>query len=144
MSVNVGDRNESKIEFDNTYFKIHDDAIGLIGNSLGSKKELKESHKYYIDICSKKVLDIIMDIGTNIRMANSIFPTTPEELETRRLHQDMAIGLCYDLMTKYQLIMRTLRVEENKYTNEIKNLLHEINCLKKWRTSDNKRKKDLK
>ena len=25
MSVNVGDRNESKVEFDNTYFKIHDD-----------------------------------------------------------------------------------------------------------------------
>ena len=143
MSVNVGDRNESKVEFDNTYFKIHDDAVFLIGNFLGAKGEIREQHKYYIEVCSKKILDVVLDIGTHIRMANSIFPQNLQEYETRRTHQDIAIGLCYDLMTKYQLVMHTLKVDENKYVTQIQNLKHEINCLKKWRTSDNKRKKDF-
>lgn len=143
MSVNAGDRKESKIEFDNTYFRVHDDAVLLIGNSFGADKDMRERHKNYIALSSKKILDIVMDIGTNIRIANSIYPTCKVELETRRLHQDIAIGLCYDLLTKYQLIMRTLKVSDNKYTVETQNLIHEINCLKKWRTSDNKRAKSF-
>lgn len=143
MSVNAGDRRESKVEFENTYFKVHDDAVFLIKDSFGAKGTTKEEYEHYITVVSKKILDIVLDIGTNIRMANSIYPKNNEELLERRLHQDMAIGLCYDLLTKYQLIMRTLKVKDNKFTVEAKNLIHEINCLKSWRTSDNKRFKNL-
>lgn len=37
MSVHKGDRHQSKVEFDNTYYKIHDDAVKLIENHLGAK-----------------------------------------------------------------------------------------------------------
>ena len=76
-------------------------------------------------------------------MANSIYPKTKVEFEERRINQDKAIGLCFDLLTKYQLVMNTLKVKDDKYTVEIKNISHEINCIKSWRASDNKRFKDL-
>lgn len=136
MSVNKVDRRESKVEFDNNYFRIYDDAIKIIKNNFGADKKRREEYKDYIRVMSIKILEIVTDLGTHIRIANSIYPTYQSELEERRIEQDKAIGLCYDLMTKYQLIMRELRVKDDKYVQEIKNLIHEINCLKKWRTSD--------
>lgn len=136
MSVNKVDRRESKVEFDNNYFRIYDDAIKIIKYNFGADKKRREEYKDYIRVMSIKVLEIVTDLGTHIRIANSIYPTYQSELEERRIEQDKAIGLCYDLMTKYQLIMRELRVKDDKYVQEIKNLIHEINCLKKWRTSD--------
>lgn len=35
--------------------------------------------------------------------------------------------------------MHRLRVKDNKFLNETRNLRHEINCLKKWRKSDKDR-----
>lgn len=84
-----------------------------------------------------------MELGTYIRIANSIYPVYQSELEERRLAQDKAIGLCFDLLTKYQLAMHTLKVKDDKYTVEIKHIIHEINCIKKWRMSDSNRFKNL-
>lgn len=142
-NVKKGEKRESKNEFDNTYFKIHKDAILIIENNFGAKKEIKDVFQKYIKIMGDKVLSVVMDIGTNIRIANSIFPISHEEYLMRRAHQGKAIGLCFDLLTKYQLAMNVLSVPDDKYTVETGHLIHEINCLKKWRQSDHKRYKDL-
>lgn len=142
MSVNKGDRRESKVEFDNTYFKVYDDCVRLIECSFGAKGEIKEKKQGYIRAMSDRILKSVCDMGTYIRIANSIYPQYQSELEERRIAQEKAIGLCFDVMTKYQLIMTELKVPDDKHTNEIKNLIHEINCLKKWRESD-KRFKNL-
>ena len=144
MSVNKVDRRESKIEFDNTYFRVYDDAIRLIKNGFGADKKRREEYKGYIKVMSSKILDLIMDLGTYIRIANSIYPKYPSELEARRLEQDKAIGLCFDLLTKYQIIMRELHVKDDKYVQEIKHIVHEINCLKKWRASDKRFSEQVK
>ena len=142
MSVNKGDRRESRVEFDNTYFKVYDDCVRLIECSCGAKGDIKEKKQGYIRAMSDRVLKSVCDMGTYIRIANSIYPQYKSELEERRIAQEKAIGLCFDVMTKYQLIMTELKVPDDKHTNEIKNLIHEINCLKKWRESD-KRFKNL-
>ena len=139
MSVKKHDRKESKVEFERAYFTIHDDAIRLIKCSFGGDKEKREAYKDYLHVVSRKVLADIMDIGTEIRIANSIYPRMDEELTERRIHQEKAIGMCYDLLTKYQLIMHTVGTKDDKHVEEIGHIMHEINCLKKWRTSDNKR-----
>lgn len=143
MSVKKGDRKESKVEFDNNYFSIHDDCVRLIENHLGAKSDIQEKHQYYIRSVSNAIYKSVFELGTYIRIANSIYPIYQSELEERRLAQDKAIGLCFDLLTKYQLAMHTLRVPDDKYTTEIKHIKHEINCLKNWRTSDNNRFKNL-
>ena len=142
MSVNKGDRRESKVEFDNTYFKVYDDCVRLIECSFGAKGDIKEKKQGYIRAMSDRILKSVCDMGSYIRIANSIYPQYQSELEERRIAQEKAIGLCFDVMTKYQLIMTELKVPDDKHTNEIKNLIHEINCLKKWRESD-KRFKNL-
>lgn len=139
MSVKKHDRTESKVEFERAYFAIHDDAVLLIHNSFGGDKEKREAYKDYLHVVSRKVLADILDIGTEIRIANSIYPKVSAELDERRIHQDKAIGICFDLLTKYQLIMHTVGTKDDKYVEEIRHLMHQINCLKKWRASDNKR-----
>lgn len=142
MSVVKGNRRTSKVEFDNNYYKVYDDCCRLIENSFYAKQEIRESRHGYISTMSDRVLKVVSDMGTYIRIANSIYPKFKSELEERRLAQEKAIGLCFDLLTKYQLIMHELKIPEDKHTEEIKNIIHEINCLKKWRESD-KRFKDL-
>ena len=114
----------------------------MIECSFGAKGDIKEKKQGYIRAMSDRILKSVCDMGTYIRIANSIYPQYQSELEERRIAQEKAIGLCFDVMTKYQLIMTELKVPDDKHTNEIKNLIHEINCLKKWRESD-KRFKNL-
>ena len=139
MSVAKNNRKESSVEFDATYFKIHDDALHLIECYFGASKEDRIRHKRYIYMMAEKILDDVFEMGKHIRIANAIYPKSEIELYERRKHMECAIGLCFDILTKYQLTMYRLRVRDNKYLNEIKNLQPEINCLKKWRASDNKR-----
>lgn len=141
LSVPKGKRKESKIDYDATYFRVYDDCINLINLKFGGSHQ--PLYQDYINVMSQEVLISVMEIGRQIRIANSIYPTCNAEKDERRICQDRAIGLCFDLLTKYQLIMHTLKVADNKYCNEIKNLIHEINCLKSWRSSDNKRFNNL-
>lgn len=142
-TVHKNERKESSVEFDNTYFKVYEDCVAIISNNFGGKKELVEKYSLYVQVMKKECLTTVSEIGRNIRIANSIFPICKAEFQTRRIAQEKALGLCFDLLTKYQLIMKTLDVSDNKYVEEIKNIRHEINCLKNWRKSDNKRYKDL-
>lgn len=142
MAVPKGKRNESKVEFDNTYCQLYKDAVRLINCQFRASEKIRENYALYIQEMSRKILDLVVEIGKHIRIANSIYPQTRMEYETRRTEQGIAIGLCFDLLTQYQLIMYTLGAKDNKYVNEVKILIKEINCLKKWRTSDN-RFKDL-
>ena len=104
MAVDVPSRRKSKTEFENAYFKIHDDCINLIENNFGASKEKYEHEADYIKAMSSIVLKIIFEMGTHIKIANSIYPKYKSEHEARRVHQDNAIGLCFDLLMKYQLI----------------------------------------
>ena len=139
MSVNKPDRKLSKIDYDNIYFKMYDDAMKLIQCSFGADKDIREEYKDYISTMKEKIINDVTDTGKYIRIANSIFPVSQAELTERRLYQEKAIGLCYDLLTKYQLVMKYLKVADDKYVEEIRHIVHEINCLKSWRTSDRKR-----
>jgi hypothetical protein len=65
------------------------------------------------------------------------------EWEERRVEQGKAIGTCYAILTNMQRIMIRLRIPDNKYTLDIKNVMRMINSLKAWRKSDNKLRSKL-
>ena len=75
-----------------------------------------------------------------IKIANSIYPICMAEWEERRVSIGKAIGSCYAILTNYQRIMMRLRVPDDKYTSDVRNLIRMINSLKAWRKSDNKLK----
>lgn len=142
MSVANPDRRESKTEFDRVYYKILTDSVQITDNKFGASKEMREKRAEFIKVMCGRIDRVVSDIGTHIRIANSIYPKEPlieQEAKERRIHQEKAIGLCYDLLTKYTNTMSILEVSEEKYVEHLKNIVHEINCLKRWRTSDNKR-----
>ena len=142
-NVPVNKRRKSSIEFDRNYFRIFDDATFLISIDFGADKDMKKVFETDIKVMGEKVKSIVLDIGTNIRIAYSIFPVNRYEYEMRRGYQNTAIGLCYDLIVKYQLMMKILRVRDDKYVEEIEHIIYEIECLKNWRTSDRTRYRRL-
>ena len=83
-------------------------------------------------------LDCLREITKEVFLANSIYPTTPEELTRRRLHQDEAVGQCYRLIQELQYAIETLPVNVNAYTRFAEMLETQANLIKGWRKSDNK------
>ena len=49
LMTNEGQRNQSRKEFDNTYFAIDDDIENLISNNFGLKAEKLDMHKAYLN-----------------------------------------------------------------------------------------------
>lgn len=97
--------------------------------------------KWFIEDERKCIVDCLRTITAEVYAANSIYPTVPEELTERRLHQDRAIGQCYRLTQELQYVIETLPVDVNKYLRFANMIQTEINLLKGWRKSDNKFKR---
>lgn len=89
----------------------------------------------------KTIVDCLRNITEHVFVANSIYPTCPEELAQRRIHQDEAVGQCYRLAQELQYAMETLPVDMNKYTRFGESIETQVKLIKGWRKSDNKFKK---
>lgn len=144
MSVPKGERKTSKEEFSAIYFRVHDDAVDMVNNGFRAKPEEREKQKIYVESASKELYQLIWNLIYNIKCANALFPTTSEELLERRIYQDKAIGICQDILTLYDIVMHKLHVRNDAGAEETQHLIHQINSLKAWRTSDNKRFKSLR
>lgn len=143
MSVVKGKRSQSKEEFDNCFYRVYDDAVNLVLHNFYGNKTLIPIYQTYITSQGKEVMRLVNLLLYYIKKANSIFPTCESEFDTRRVAMDEAIGCCYALLTHYHLTLRTLLVKEDKHCDEYNHILHEINMIKAWRTSDNRLKKSL-
>ena len=133
MSVVKGKRSESRLEFDNAFYRVYNDAVQATTHNLYGK-----GNEIYINSQSREIMRLVNLLLFYIRKANSIYPTCQEELNTRRVAMDEAIGVCFALITQYHLAFRTLGVKEEKHCEEYKHIYHEINMIKAWRRSDNK------
>lgn len=89
------------------------------------------------------IIDCITKACEYIFVANSIYPSIPEELVERRIYQDKAIGQCYRLLQELQYTIETLPVNVNKYITFIDGIEKEIKLLKGWRKGNNKYKKNF-
>lgn len=109
MSVLVSDRTESKFEAITYSIELHDMLIDFMQRSFGVKdldqlvrvryahgKDATEdfSRYRYLMLNYKNRIDQLASMLTsNVRAANSIYPTTLHEYEQRRDYQNTAIGL---------------------------------------------------
>lgn len=143
LATPKGERNVSKNEFDALYYKIHDDAEDMIEHGFRAKNEIVQANADYISIAGRKLRSFVWDMINNVKLANALYPTTHEELVERRLAQDRALGNCASILTLYDMVMQKLNVRGDMGVEEIKHVSHEINAIRAWRSSDNKRFKDL-
>ena len=144
MATPKGERHISKDEFDALYYRIHDDAENMIEHGFRAKPEIIRENSDYIKTAGDKLRGFVWDIINDIKIANALYPTTHEELIDRRLAQERALGNCASILTLYDITMQKLRVKDDMGVEEIKHVNHQINAIRAWRTSDNKRFKDLK
>lgn len=114
MSVLVSDRTESKFEAITYSIELHDMLIDLMQRSFGVKdldqlvrvryahgKDATEdfSRYRYLMLNYKNRIDQLASMLTsNVRAANSIYPTTLHEYEQRRDYQNTAIVNCEQLL----------------------------------------------
>lgn len=143
MSVVKGKRNQSKIEFEALYFKVADGVDNFVEHNFYASHEQLEKNKTFLDVRCTTLEKLTDDLLYNIKIANSIYPTCIAELEERRLSMGRAIGICYAILTNYQRIMMRLRIPDNKYVEDIQNVIKMIYSLKAWRKSDNKLRSNL-
>jgi hypothetical protein len=97
--------------------------------------------EWFIQDERKAVVNCLRAITRETYVANSIYPTTIEELTERRIHQDRAIGFCYTLVQELQYAIETLPVDVNQYLRFGEQIQTEVNLIKGWRKSDNKFKR---
>lgn len=159
MSVIVSERKESKFEAITYAIELHDMLIDLMQRSFGIKdldrfvrhryaygKDDKEDFsKYrYLTLNYKKRIDNLASLLTsNVRAANSTYPTSMHEYEQRRDYQNSAIVNCEQLIKELQRVVEIFEVDINIYGRYINAIDREIGLIKKWRQRDNKIKSYL-
>ena len=99
--------------------------------------------EWFISYQRDVIMHCITEATNYIFMANSIYPSIPEELTERRICQDKAIGQCFRLLQEIQYTIEILPINIEKYVRFIDGINKEISLLKGWRKSDNKFKKNL-
>ena len=143
MSVVKSKRNKSGVEFEMILFQLVDGIDNLVEHDFYAEGMLAVKNKMFLEMRSRALEELTDKLVFYIKIANSIYPQCIAEWEERRVVQGKAIGTCYAVLTNMQRIMMRLRIPDNKYTLDIKNVMRMINSLKAWRKSDNKLKTKL-
>lgn len=159
MSVLVSKRRESRFEAVTYSIELHDMLIELMQRSFGvkdldhlvrvryayGKDETEDFAKYrYLMTNFKTRIDqLASQLTSNVRAANSIYPTNMREYEQRRNYQNNALVNCEQLIKELQRVVEIFEVDVNTYGRYVKAIDREIGLIKKWRQRDNKLKSYL-
>ena len=140
MSVVKSKRSQSQIEFEMIYFQVVEGVDNLVEHDFYAEGDLAQKNRVFLNARCMSLERLTDSLLYYIKIANSIYPICMAEWEERRVSIGKAIGSCYAILTNYQRIMMRLRVPDDKYTSDVRNLIRMINSLKAWRKSDNKLK----
>lgn len=159
MSVLVSNRKESKFEVITYSLELHDMLIDLMQRGFGIKdinhfvrmryaygKDDKENfakYRYLMQNFKTRIDQLASLLTSNIRAANSIYPTSMHEYEQRRDYQNNAIVNCEQLIKELQRVVEIFEVDINIYGKYVAAINREIGLIKKWRQYDNKIKSYL-
>lgn len=158
MSVLVSKRTESKFEAIIHSVELHDMLIELIQRNFGVKDIEKfvrtrfaysveedeyAKHRYLMQNFKSRVDQLASQLTSNVRAANSLYPTSMTEYERRREYQNNAIVNCEQLIKELQRVVEIFEVVINLYNRYVKAIDREIDLIKKWRQRDNKIKSHL-
>lgn len=142
MSVPKSQRGKSKVDFDNLILRLQENLVDAAEHHFYAKAEAYQEHKLFLDDKAREILAVGDLIMRYCKTAN-VYPTNLFEYERRRNDQNHIIGLCYHLLTMYQVAMHIADIPDSKHVDTVDNINHVISSVKKWRTSDNHFKRDL-
>lgn len=154
MSVLASKRKESKFEAITFSIDLHDMLLDFMQRSFEvkdldhlvrvryayGKDETEDFAKYrYLMTNFKNRIDqLASQLTSNVRAANSTYPTSMREYEQRRDYQNNAIINCEQILKELQRIVEIFEVDVNTYGRYVNAIDREIGLIKKWRQRDNK------
>jgi hypothetical protein len=149
MAVLKNKRTISNLEFYSTARKLRREVTELLRRDFGvhNRKNAKRidpalPDDYYdadIEFNAHSIRLAMRDLMWHIRKANSIYPTTQAEMDTRRYHQDEAIGACQIIYEEFMNCVDTLpMLKASMFVPYSEMIEYEIKLLKGWRKSNKK------
>ena len=154
MSVLKANRKPSPFEVEHHAYKVKPKPDAYEGwsqnqkdgydRNIAKRKERYEAFvEWFIPDEQKAIIQITRDMVHEIFLANEISPQFISECDERRIHQDLALGHCENLIQELQYIITTLPVNIEKYENITNMIIQEQALIKGWRKSDNKIRKSI-
>ena len=135
MSVLAGDRKEANIEFLKTARDIEEKFI---------KIEINKPKRYGRFL--SKLVDYSMDLLSEIKAGNSIYPSTKLDADTRQAHFKEGVGLCQVLISQVEVV-HDLFGNDGISTGEVHEIAEmidkEIRLIKGVISTDKERYKNL-
>lgn len=101
-----------------------------------------EYPEWFVDFERRIISENLAELVTNITEANSIYPNYIFEWDLRRSFQDKAVANCYRLYQELQYIVSLFPTDLNRFVELLDDVEKEVQLLKGWRQSDNKKRKD--
>ena len=95
-----------------------------------NEKAIPKKYRLLLGLDIIKKTDELMD---NIIAANSIYPTTAEELKMRTAYQTRAINNCFQLQNRLIRLVYCINVEKRRIAPIAEILRKEIGLLKNWK-----------
>lgn len=153
MSVLAANRKESRFEAIVYSCELHDMLIEFMQRGFGVKDvdqvvRLKYARghignedfgyfRFLMHNSKMRIDQLCAQLTSNIRAANTIYPTTQAEYDKRREFQNAAIINCEQIIKELQHIVDIFEVDVNKYGRYIQAINREIGLIKRWRQRDN-------
>lgn len=154
MSVRVGDRNESRIEFLYQADKLYDSIFSLTARNFGiysKKSPFRKKYNVFITHKNQKEIDAFIrkqaneleTLGSDLRRllscVKSIYPKSKVEYEQRLKYITSSLACANSIKTTLNLIVKYFDLDINIFKDTITILNTEIRLIKKLRSSDRKR-----
>ena len=106
-----------------------------------NKQFQNEYPEWFVDFERDIIIKILHEMIANITSANSIYAVHDFEFDLRREYQDKAITNFYQLYQELQYITSIFKTDLNKYVEILDLIDKEVDLIKGWRQSDNKKRK---
>jgi len=155
MSVHKNKRGLSKLEFyhnarklrkELTLLTLRDFGIHSRGAKFKEDTKSQQPEGFYDELIAEfsgSMRNLTRNMMLNITAGNTIYPTTHEELATRRMYQNGAIVNCEQLLQEILYCGDVMPVKASVFMPYVERIEFEIKLLKGWRKWNNKRAKEI-
>ena len=114
-------------------------------NETEEQRKRREAYdQWFILQCREFVTYALRNLVREMITANNIYPTTMREYEERRIHQDLALAECANLLQELQYAIQSLPVDINRFIRFDEMIQKQIALIKGWRKADNRFRTRLK
>ena len=129
MSVHSRKRKESELEF----YKNGKELRAEFTRYLMSEKYVPKRYSFVFRLPG---IDLVREMMEEITAANTIYPTTPEQLLKRKEHQQSALIKCEQIIQHIQWMNDTLQSVTLTSLDRVSEMaIYQATLLRKWRDS---------